>query len=74
MNQDQAQGKLTQLSGKIKETWGRLSDNDIALANGKKEQFFGKLQEVYGLSREDAEKRFNELKKSCACASDKAAA
>ncbi len=67
MNQDQAQGKFDQLSGKIKETWGRLSDNDIALVNGKREQFFGKLQETYGLNKEDAEKRFSELEKSCGC-------
>ena len=73
MNQDQIQGKFEQLIGKIKETWGRLSDNDIALANGQQEQFFGKIQEVYGLTKEDAEKRFRELEKACSCSSDKAA-
>ena len=73
MNQDQVEGKLGQLTGKIKETWGKLSDNDIALVNGKREQFFGKLQELYGLNKEDAEKRFNELEKSCGCSSNKAA-
>jgi len=75
MNQDQMQGKFDQLKGKIKETWGRLSDDDIALANGKQEQFFGKLKETYGLSLEDAQKRFAELEKSCGCTSstDKAA-
>ena len=41
MNEEQVKGKFEQLSGKIKETWGRLSDDDIALANGKTEQFFG---------------------------------
>lgn len=72
MNQDQAQGKLTQLRGKIKETWGKLSDNDIALASGKRDQFLGKLQEAYGLTKEDAEKRFGEIEKACN-SSDKAA-
>jgi uncharacterized protein YjbJ (UPF0337 family) len=71
MNQDQMQGKFDQLRGKIKETWGRLSDDDIALANGKMEQFFGKLQEKYGLAKEDAQKRFDELTKTCGCGSDK---
>jgi len=66
MNQDQMQGKVIQLSGKIKEAWGRLSDNDVALANGKRDQFLGRLQEVYGLTKEDAEKRFADLEKSCA--------
>jgi len=73
MNQDQMQGQFTQLKGKIKETWGRLSDSDIALAEGKREQFFGKLQEVYGLNKEEAQKRLGELQKSCALNSDKAA-
>jgi len=73
MNQDQIQGKLTQLRGKIKETWGRLSDDDIALADGKRDQFFGKLQTVYGLNKEDAQKRFDELEKSCSNNSNKAA-
>jgi uncharacterized protein YjbJ (UPF0337 family) len=63
MNQDQVQGKFEQLRGKIKETWGKLSDNDIALANGQKEQFFGKLQEIYGLNKEDAEKSYSEIEK-----------
>jgi uncharacterized protein YjbJ (UPF0337 family) len=69
MNQDQMQGKLTQLNGKIKETWGRLSDSDIALANGKRNQFLGKLQETYGISKEDAQRRFSELEKSCGSSS-----
>lgn len=69
MNQDQVKGKFEQLSGKIKETWGRLTDNDIALANGKREQFLGKLQEVYGLTKEDAQKRFEALEKACNCSS-----
>ena len=73
MNQDQMQGKSEQLKGKIKATWGRLTDDDIALANGKQEQFFGKLKETYGLAKEDAQKRLNELEKSCGCSSDKAA-
>jgi uncharacterized protein YjbJ (UPF0337 family) len=80
MNQDQMQGKFDQLRGKIKETWGRLSDDDITLANGKMEQFLGKVQETYGLTKEAAQKRFDEIAKlscssdkSCGCTSHKAA-
>jgi uncharacterized protein YjbJ (UPF0337 family) len=73
MNQDQMQGKFEQVKGKIKETWGRLSDSDISLANGKKEQFFGKLQEAYGLTLEDAQKHFEKIEKSCDGSSDKVA-
>ena len=74
MNEEWIAGKGEQLSGKIKETWGRLSSNDIALVNGQREQFFGKLKEVYGLSKEDAQKKLGEIEKSCGCGStDKAA-
>ncbi|MDP9127205.1 MAG: CsbD family protein [Pseudomonadota bacterium] len=65
MNKDQATGKFEQLKGKIKETWGRLSDDDIALYRGKQEQFYGKLQEKYGVAREEAEKRLSEFEAAC---------
>ncbi len=65
MNKDQAQGKYEQIKGKIKEAWGRLTDNEIALYNGKQEEFFGKLQEKYGLAKEDAEKRIKEMRDAC---------
>ncbi len=65
MNKDQIEGKFTELSGKIKETWGRLSDDDVALYEGKRDQFFGKLQTTYGIAKEDAQKRLDELEKSC---------
>ena len=70
----QTQVKVDQLNTKIKQVWGRLSDADIALAKGQKDQFFSKLKEVYGLSKEDAQKRLGEIEKSCGCGSaDKAA-
>jgi uncharacterized protein YjbJ (UPF0337 family) len=66
MNEAQTQG-ADQLSAKIKQTWGRLSDADIALAKTQKEQFYDKLKATYGLSREDAQKRLGELEKTCGC-------
>lgn len=60
MNKEQAQGNWNQFKGKVKETWGRLTDDDIALFNGKKDQFFGKVQEKYGIAKEEAEKNIRE--------------
>ncbi len=57
MNMDQAEGRFTQMKGKIKETWGKLTDNDIMLYKGQHEQFLGKLKDHYGLAKEDAEKK-----------------
>lgn len=65
MNKEQADGKVTQLKGKIKETWGKLTDNDITLLDGQRDQFLGKLKEHYGLAKEDAEKKIAALEASC---------
>jgi uncharacterized protein YjbJ (UPF0337 family) len=64
MNKEQTDGKVTQLKGKLKETWGKLSDNDIMLLDGKRDQFLGKLKEHYGLAKEDAEKKVKEIEDS----------
>jgi uncharacterized protein YjbJ (UPF0337 family) len=45
MNTEQAHGKFEQLKGKIKETWGRLTDDDLALYEGNREKFYGKLED-----------------------------
>ncbi len=67
MNKDQTDGKVTQLKGKIKETWAKLTDNDIMLLDGKRDQFLGKLKEHYGLAKEDAEKKIAALETSSGC-------
>lgn len=64
MNQDQAKGKFTQIKGKLKETWGRLTDDDIALYEGKRDQFLGRLQEKYGFVKDEAEVQLKELEDS----------
>ena len=64
MNQNQMEGNWEQFKGKIKESWGKLTDDDIALYNGKRQQFFGKLQEKYGIAQEEAEKRIGEFESS----------
>jgi len=61
MNKEQADGKVTQLQGKIKETWAKLTDNDMMLLDGKRDQFLGKVKEHYGLAKEDAEKKLKTL-------------
>jgi len=55
INQDILAGKWKQVRGKAKQAWGRLTDNDLDRINGQAEELIGKLQEVYGYSREQAE-------------------
>jgi uncharacterized protein YjbJ (UPF0337 family) len=73
MNKEQAEGKFEQLKGKIKETWGKLSDDDVMLYNGQREQFFGKLKEHYGFAKEEAEQKLKALEESFDSSSTKAA-
>ncbi len=56
MNRDTLKGQWTQLKGKIREQWGRLTDDDLDKIQGNYEMLLGRLQELYGRSREETEK------------------
>lgn len=60
MNSDQFEGKWKQLKGTVKQRWGKLTDNDITTLSGKKDELVGKIQERYGITREQAEKEADE--------------
>jgi uncharacterized protein YjbJ (UPF0337 family) len=60
MNSDIWQGNWNQLKGKMREKWGKLTDDDWETVAGKKDQFLGKLQERYGYSRDQAERDLSE--------------
>jgi uncharacterized protein YjbJ (UPF0337 family) len=66
MNQDQLQGKWKQYKGKAKEQWGKLTDDDLDVIAGKRDQLVGKIQERYGIARETAEKEVSEFEKRSA--------
>lgn len=57
MNWDRIEGNWKQLKGNVKEHWGKLTDDDVDVIQGKREQLVGKLQEKYGIAREEAEKQ-----------------
>lgn len=56
MNKTILKGQWTQVKGKVKETWGKLTDDDLQAIDGKFEQLVGRLQSRYGYSKEQAEK------------------
>ena len=58
MNADTIKGNWKQLKGKVKEQWGKLTDDDLTVINGQTEQLVGKLQERYGYSKEQAQREF----------------
>jgi uncharacterized protein YjbJ (UPF0337 family) len=55
MNEDTLQGQWKQLQGKVRQQWGKLTDDDVAQIKGSSEVLRGKIQEYYGRSREQAE-------------------
>jgi uncharacterized protein YjbJ (UPF0337 family) len=61
MNWDVVEGKWGQYKGKIKEHWGKLTDSQINSIAGKRDQLVGKIQEVYGISKEEAEKQITDF-------------
>ena len=63
MNRDEMSGRWTETKGKIKEKWGRLTDDDLDVLEGKWDQLSGLVQQRYGLAKEQAERDVNELRR-----------
>ena len=57
MNSDQIEGKWKEMKGKARSSWGELTDDELDQIGGKKDQLVGKLQQKYGLEREEAERQ-----------------
>lgn len=60
MNWDQMEGKWRQAKGTVKQKWGKLTDDDLTFIGGSKDKFVGRLQERYGLSKEQAQNQIDE--------------
>ena len=57
MNWDQIEGKWKQFKGSAHQQWGKLTDDDLAMIAGSREKFVGKLQEHYGITKDEAQRR-----------------
>jgi uncharacterized protein YjbJ (UPF0337 family) len=64
MNWEQVQGNWKQFAGKAREKWGKLTDSDFEKIAGKRDQLVGRIQESYGIAKEDAERQVREFEKS----------
>jgi uncharacterized protein YjbJ (UPF0337 family) len=60
MNWDQIAGQWKQFKGKAKVQWGKLTDDEIDIAAGKRDQLVGKIQQKYGITKEDAERQVDQ--------------
>jgi uncharacterized protein YjbJ (UPF0337 family) len=64
MNTDQMKGNWKQFVGKAKEKWGKLTDNDWQIVERKRDHLVGRIQECYGIAREEAERQVADFERS----------
>jgi uncharacterized protein YjbJ (UPF0337 family) len=60
MNSDIVEGNWKQLKGKVREKWGKLTDSDFEQIAGKRDQLIGRIQERYGITKDEAQKQADE--------------
>jgi uncharacterized protein YjbJ (UPF0337 family) len=61
MNDDILKGQWTQFKGRVRQEWGRLTNDDVARIDGDREILLGRLQELYGRTREEAEEELEQF-------------
>jgi uncharacterized protein YjbJ (UPF0337 family) len=64
MNWDRVEGNWKQFSGKVKEKWGKLTDDSLTQINGKRDQLIGRVQESYGISRDEADRQVSDWERT----------
>ncbi|RYF17929.1 MAG: CsbD family protein [Comamonadaceae bacterium] len=57
MNQDRIEGRWKQLKGKVKEQWGKLTEDDLDVIAGRRDQLLGRIQQRHGLARDEADRQ-----------------
>ena len=65
MNSETISGNWLQLKGKIKEKWGKLTDDDLKIVEGKRDQLSGLLEKRYGYVKEEAHKAVDNFYHDC---------
>jgi len=60
MNWDQVEGKWKQMKGSLKSKWADFTDDDLDYINGQQEKLVGRMQERYGIAKEEAQRRADE--------------
>ncbi|WP_242107187.1 CsbD family protein [Luteimonas aquatica] len=61
MNEDKIKGQWKQIVGKVKEKWGKLTDDDLKVAEGNSDYVAGKIQERYGIAKDEAKKQVEDF-------------
>jgi uncharacterized protein YjbJ (UPF0337 family) len=61
MNEDVLKGKWKEIKGRVKENWGKLTDDDLTQVEGNKEKLLGLLQQKYGYAKDKAEQEYKDF-------------
>jgi len=64
MNWDQIEGKWKQFKGSARQKWAKLTDDDLEYIAGNRDQFAGRLQERYGIAKDEAERQLDAWQKT----------
>lgn len=64
MNWEQVKGNWKQLRGRVKTQWGRLTDDQLDVIDGQRDILAGKIQEAYGISKEEAESQLGKWERT----------
>jgi uncharacterized protein YjbJ (UPF0337 family) len=64
MNWDQAAGNWKQFKGAVKTRWGQLTDDDLTMVAGKRDQLLGRIQERYGIAKDEAERQLDQWERA----------
>jgi uncharacterized protein YjbJ (UPF0337 family) len=64
MNNDRVEGNWKSIKGKVKEQWGKLTDDDLDVIGGKRDQLLGRIQQRHGLAKDEAERQVDTFERS----------
>jgi uncharacterized protein YjbJ (UPF0337 family) len=64
MNWDRVEGNWKTFKGQVRQQWGKLTDDDLDVISGQREELIGRIQNAYGMARDDAEKQVAEWEKN----------
>jgi len=70
MNWDTIKGDWKQFKGKVKEKWGKLTDDELDMIQGRREQLAGAIQKRYGIAKEEVERQVKDFESSCGTCKD----
>jgi len=72
MNWERISGNWTQWKGRVRERWGKLTDDQLDVVAGRRDQLAGHIQEIYGLSKDETERQLNNWQRNLAVEYDEA--